>query len=167
MGYGFTFTSLPPQIFSQICERWLKSYLMQVYKPCHYNLVEAVEPFKLHPMSMAYPNEDLSTFSRCRWDYGFTLTPLTEQILPKSWGSWLKSYLMQVCKPCHNTLIEAEEPFKLHPMSMAYLYARFEYLLRWWMGIRLHIHIVSPQTLPQICESWLNSYLMQVCKPCH
>ncbi len=27
---------------------------MQVCKPCHYALVEAVESLKLHPMSMAY-----------------------------------------------------------------------------------------------------------------
>ncbi len=39
----------------QICESWLKSYLMHVFKPYHYILVEAVEPFKLmHPMSMLY-----------------------------------------------------------------------------------------------------------------
>jgi hypothetical protein len=38
----------------QICESWLKSYLMQVCKPCRYGLVEGVEPFKLHPMSSSY-----------------------------------------------------------------------------------------------------------------
>jgi hypothetical protein len=50
---------------------------------------------------------------------------------------------MQVCKPCHYALSEAVEPFKLHAMSMPYLYERFEYLLRLWMGIWLHIHIVT------------------------
>ncbi len=53
---------------------------------------------------------------------------------------WVKSYLMQVCKPCHYTLIENVEIFKLHPMSMAYLYEVFECLLRLWMGIWLHIN---------------------------
>jgi hypothetical protein len=36
-------------------------------------------------------------------------------MLPQIWGCWLKSYLMQLCKPCHYTLIEAVEPFKLIP----------------------------------------------------
>jgi hypothetical protein len=30
---------------------------MQVCKSCHYALSEAVEPFQLHPMSMAYIHE--------------------------------------------------------------------------------------------------------------
>jgi hypothetical protein len=47
---------------------------------------------------------------------------------------------MQVCKPCHYTLVEAVEPFKLHPMSLAYLYEVFEHLLRIWMGTWLHTH---------------------------
>ncbi len=116
---GFTFTSLPPQTLPQICKSWLKSYLMQVCKPCHYALIEAVEPFKLHPMSMAsIYMRCLKTFSDCGWAYGFTLTPLPPQTLPQICESWLRSYLMQVCKPCHYTLAEAVEPFTLHPMSM-------------------------------------------------
>ncbi len=111
--------------------------------PCHYTLVEAVEPFKLHPMSMHTYMRCSSTFSGCGWAYGFTLTLLPPQMLPQIWESWLKSYLMQVCKPCHYTLIEAVEPFKLHPMSMSYLYEVFEHLLRMWMGIWLHTHTVT------------------------
>ena len=64
-------------------------------------------------------------------------------MLPQICESWLKSYLMQVCKPCHYALIEAVEPFKLHPMSMPYVYEVFEHLLRLWMGIWLHILIVT------------------------
>jgi hypothetical protein len=85
----------------------------------------------------------LSAFSQPEWAYGFTLTPLPEQILPQICDSWLKSYLMQVCQPCHYALIEAVGPFKLHPMSMAYLYAVFAHLLRLWMDIWLHIHIIT------------------------
>ncbi len=60
---------------------------------------------------------------------------------------------MQVCKPCHYTLIEAVEPFKLHPMSMTYIYEVFEHLLRLWMGIWLHIHIVTTtDTSLDLCE---------------
>ncbi len=50
---------------------------------------------------------------------------------------------MQVCKPCHYALIEAVEPFKLHPMSMLYIYEMLEHLLRLWRGIWLHIHIIT------------------------
>ncbi len=50
---------------------------------------------------------------------------------------------MQVCKPCHYALVEAVEPFKLYPMSMPYIYEVFEHLLRLWMGIWLHIHIIT------------------------
>ncbi len=55
-----------------------------------------------------------------------------------------KSYLMQVCNPCHFILAEAVEPFKLHPLSMSYIYEVFEHLLlRLWMGIWLHTHTVT------------------------
>ncbi len=57
-------------------------------------------------------------------------------------GKWLKSYLIQVRKPCQYSLMEAVEPCKLHPMSMAYIYEVFEYLLRLWMGIWLHTHTI-------------------------
>ncbi len=166
--YAFTLTSLPPQTLPQ----WLKAYLMQAWKPCHY---KAVEPFKLHPHtywgvwapsqvvdghmashSHQYRHRHLPRFvkvgwnpiwckcanhattfwfgfrifqtafhvhgihiwevwtpSGCQWAYGFTLTSLPPQTLPQIWESWLKSDLMQVCKPCHYKVVE---PFKLHPM---------------------------------------------------
>ncbi len=46
-------------------------------------------------------------------------------------------------KPCHYALVEAVEPFKLHPMSMSYIYEVFEHLLRFWMGIWLHTHTIT------------------------
>ncbi len=62
-------------------------------------------------------------------------------------------YLIQVCKLWHYALIEDLEPFKLHPMSMAYLYAVFECHLRSWMDIWLHIHIITTtDTLPDLWE---------------
>ncbi len=85
----------------------------------------------------------LSTFSGCGWAYGFPFTSLPPQTLPQICVSWLKSYLMHVCKPCHYTLIESVEPCQLHPTSMCYIYERFEYLLRTWMGIWLHIHTIT------------------------
>ncbi len=50
---------------------------------------------------------------------------------------------MQVCKPCHYTLVEAVEPFKLHPTFMAYIHKVFEFRLRFWMGIWLPTHTVT------------------------
>ncbi len=85
----------------------------------------------------------LSTFSGCGWVYGFTLTSIPPQMFPQICESWLKSYLMQVCKPCHYALVETVEPFKLHPMSMSYIYEVFECLLRLWMGIWLYTHTIT------------------------
>ncbi len=117
---------------------------MQVCKSCHYALVEAVEPFKLHPHPCDTYTRGLSTFSECGLAYGFTLTPLPPQTLPQTWESLLKSYLMQVCRPCLYILVEAVEPFKLHLMSMSYIYEVFEHhLLRLWMGIWLHNHTIT------------------------
>ncbi len=65
------------------------------------------------------------------------------QTLPQICKSWLRSNPMQVCKPCHFTLVEAVEPFKLLPMSISYIHESFEHLLRLWIGIWLHIHTVT------------------------
>ncbi len=60
---------------------------------------------------------------------------------------------MQVCKSCHYALVEAGEPFKLHPMSMAYIYERYEHLLRLWMAIWHHIHLdTTTDTSPDLGE---------------
>ncbi len=85
----------------------------------------------------------LSTFSGCGWAYGFTLTPLPPETFPHILIRWLKSYLMQVCKPCHYALVEAVELFRLHPTSMWYIYERLEHLLGLWMGIWLHTHTIT------------------------
>ena len=50
---------------------------------------------------------------------------------------------MQLCKPCYYALIEAVEPFKLHPMSMSFIYEVFERLLSFRMGIWLHTDTVT------------------------
>ncbi len=85
----------------------------------------------------------LSTFSGFGWAYCFMLTPLQPLTLPQIWESLLKSYLIQVCKQWHYILAEAVEHFKLHPMSMSYIYDVFEHLHRLWMGIWLHNHTVT------------------------
>ncbi len=85
----------------------------------------------------------LRAFSECGWAYGFELTLLQPQMLPQIWESWLKFYLMQVCKPCHYGLIEAVEPIKLQTISMSYPCEVFEHLLRLRMGIWLHTHTIT------------------------
>ncbi len=85
----------------------------------------------------------LSTFSGCWWAHCFIFTSLPLQTLPQICESWLKSYLMQVRKSCHYILVEVVEAFKLHPTSMRYIHKRFEHLLRLWIGIWLHIHIIT------------------------
>ncbi len=79
-----------------------------------------------------------SLFSDCGWAYGFPITLLPPQMFPQICESWLKSYLIQVSKPCHYALVEAVEPFKLHPMSISYIYEVFEQLLMLWMGMWFH-----------------------------
>jgi hypothetical protein len=61
----------------------------------------------------------------------------TKDTSPELW-ELAEILLMQVCKPCYYALVEAVEPFKLHPTSMSYIYEVFEHLLRLWMGIWLH-----------------------------
>ncbi len=82
----------------------------------------------------------LSKLSQCGWEYGFTLTLLPPQMLPQIRESWLKSYQMQLCKPCYYALVEAVESLKLQPMSLSYIYEVFEHILRLLIGMWLHIH---------------------------
>jgi hypothetical protein len=111
-----------------------------VCKLCQY---KAVEPFKLHPMSMSYLYEVFECLLRLWmgiWLHTHTVT--TTEASPDL-EKVAEIYLMQVCKPCHYALIESVEPFKLHFMSMSYIYEVFEHLLRLWMGIWLQIYIVT------------------------
>ncbi len=40
-------------------------------------------------------------------------------------------------------MVEAVEPFKLHPTSMSYIYKVFDHLKHLWMGIWQHIYGIS------------------------
>ncbi len=40
-------------------------------------------------------------------------------------------------------IVDAEEPIKLHPTSMSYIYKVFEHLKQLWMGTWQHIHTVT------------------------
>ena len=109
----------------------------------------------------------LNTFSGCGCVYGLTFTPLPPQMLPQSCESWLKSNRMQVCKQCHFALVEAVEPFKCIPCP-CHTYMR---CLRTFSGCgwvySFTFTPLPPQMLHQIWESWLNSKIVQVCKPCY
>jgi hypothetical protein len=48
-----------------------------------------------------------------------------------------------VWKWSHYAIVEAVEPFKLHPTSMSYIYKVFEHLKQLWMGIWQHIHTIT------------------------
>ena len=47
-----------------------------------------------------------------------------------------------MCKPYHYAIVEAVEPFKLHPTFMSYKYEVFHHLQLLGMGIWLHTHSV-------------------------
>ena len=47
-----------------------------------------------------------------------------------------------MCKLCHFAMVEAVEPFKLHPTSMSYKYEVFDHLQLLGMGIWMHTHSV-------------------------
>ena len=49
---------------------------------------------------------------------------------------------MYVYKQYHLAMVEAVEPFKLHPTSMSYLYKVFEHLQPLCVDIWLHTHSV-------------------------
>ena len=44
-------------------------------------------------------------------------------------------------------MVEAVEPFKLHPTSMSYIYKVFEHFKQLWMGIWQHIHAITTTEL--------------------
>jgi hypothetical protein len=50
-------------------------------------------------------------------------------------------------------MVEAVEPFKLHPTSMPYIYKVFEHLKQLWMGIWQHIYaIITTEFSPDLGE---------------
>jgi hypothetical protein len=44
-------------------------------------------------------------------------------------------------------MVEAVEPFKLHPTSMSYIYKVFEHFKQLWMGIWQHTYTVTTTEL--------------------
>ena len=54
-------------------------------------------------------------------------------------------------------MVEAVEPFKLHPTFMSYKYEVFYHLQLLRIGTWMHIYSVTTTDVPQVWESWLKS----------
>ncbi len=103
-------------------------------------MVEAVEPFKLHPTFMSYQYEVfehhqmlgmgilLHTHSIFITDVSPVLGELAESLGDAS--------------PYHYAMVEDVEPFKLRPTFMPYIYEVFEHLQLLCIDIWLHTHSV-------------------------
>ena len=102
-------------------------------------IIEAVEPFKLHPTSMSYIYkvfEHLEELWLGIWQHTHTVT--TTEVSPD-----LREFTKILDDVSVEMIIEAVEPFKLHPTSMSYIYKVFEHLKQLWMGIWQHTHTIT------------------------
>jgi hypothetical protein len=91
---------------------------MQVCKPCHYALVEAIEPFKLHLMYMSYIYEvfeHLLRFCMGRWLH--ICIDTTTEASPH-FGELAEILPDASVQTMPIALVLAVEPFKLYPTSM-------------------------------------------------
>ncbi len=227
--YGFTLTPLPPQTLPQIWERFLRSHLIQVFKPCHYILTIAVEPFKLHPMSMWYKYEvfehllrlwmgiwlhthavtttDASPDSKklaeilsdasvqimlLRFDWGCrTFQTASHVHVIHVWGVWAPSQVVDGRMASHSRHYHHRHFPRFVRVGWNPTWCKCaNYATTIWLSLwnlsnciphLCHTFIrclstfsgsgwaygftptpLPPQLLPQICESWLKFYLMQV-----
>ncbi len=70
---------------------------------------------------------------------------------------------MSIWNWAHYAIVEAIEPFKLHPTSKSYIYKVFEHLKQLWMGIWQHTHTVTTTAVsPDIWKSSMKSYDVNV-----
>jgi hypothetical protein len=109
-------------------------------KPYHYAIVEAVEPFKLYPKCVLYIYkvfEHLRLLWMDIWLHNHTIT--TTNVSPDL-GELAEIIGNVVCKPCHYTMVEVVEPFKLYPKCVLYIYKVFQNLHLLWMDMAAHSH---------------------------
>ena len=65
-------------------------------------------------------------------------------------------------------MVEALEPFRLHPTSIWYIYNVFEHLLMGWMGVWRHTHTITTTNMsPDLGELASKSWVLNLCKRCH
>ncbi len=78
-----------------------------------------------------------------------THTFTTTSIFPDLEVFMAQSLGDKMCKGCHLSMVEAVEPFKLHPTSMTYMCKVFEHNLLMWMGIQMHTKGISITTVSE------------------
>jgi hypothetical protein len=64
-------------------------------------------------------------------------------MLPQIWESWLKMWVMDMCKRCHYTMAEAVSYFRLLSSFMLYIYKVFAHLLMFWIVIWIYTYTVT------------------------
>jgi len=106
-------------------------------------MVEAVEPFKLHPTSMSYLYEVFEHLQLLCIDIWMHVHSVTTTDFSPDLGELAESLGDVSVQPYHYAIVEAVEPFKLHPTSMSYLYEVFEHLELLCIDIWMHIHSVT------------------------
>jgi hypothetical protein len=136
---------------------------MSIWNWSHYAIVEAIEPFKLHPTSMSYickVFEHLKQLWMGIWQHTHTVT--TTEVSPDL-GEFteiidhvsVEMILLRYRWDCRT--------FQTHPTSMSYIYKVFEHLKQLWMGIWQHTHTVTTTAVsPDIWESSMKSYDVNV-----
>jgi len=127
----------------------------------HYAMIEDVQPFTshihlIHIKCMWSPSS--STVDGWMEAHSHYYHYLPSHAFLQIWESWLKSWDINMCTWCNCAMVEALEPFHLHPTSIWYTNNVFEHLLLQWMSASGWIfRPLPPQTFLQIWESWLKS----------
>jgi hypothetical protein len=117
-------------------------------------MVEAVEPFKMHPTSMSYLYEvfeHLQLLWIGIWLHTHTVT--TTDVSPEL-GELAESLGDACAQPYHYAIVEAVEPFKLHPTFLSYLHEVFEHLrllcIDIYVGPQIGMNPISVWGLPDL-----------------
>ena len=71
----------------------------------------------------------------CGWAYGSTLTPFTTTEVSPDLGELAEILDDVSVEMIPLAIVEAVEPFKLHPTSMSFICEVFEHLKQLWIGI--------------------------------
>ena len=124
--------------------------MMYVCKPWHYTMVQAVEPFKLHPISIKYTCQVFEHRQLLLMGIWLHTHRYHYRCFPR-FGIGRADWNPRQCK-CANhatyAIAQTVEPFKLHLTSLSYICKVFEHHQHqlMWMGIWLHTHTVTTTT---------------------
>ena len=94
------------------------------------------------------------------WQHTHTIT--TTEVSPDlgEFAEILDDVSVEMIPLCY---CEAVESFKLHPISMSYIYEVFEHLKQLWMGIWQHTHTVTTIEVSPDLGELLAEILDDVC----